>query len=71
VRPREARCAALPRQFNPDTVAADIKAHGLLTVAGNSATLTVKKTRKDADGSSTETMTQSFELDGSKCSISR
>ena len=50
---------------------ADIKAHGLLTVAGNSATLTVRKTHKDASGSSTETMTQSFELDGSKCAISR
>lgn len=50
---------------------ADIKAHGLLTVSGDSATLTVRKTRNDADGSSTETMTQSFDLDGSKCAISR
>ncbi|MGE5152562.1 MAG: hypothetical protein ACM3ST_00975 [Bdellovibrio bacteriovorus] len=50
---------------------ADIKAHGVLTVAGGTATLTVKKTRQDASGSATETMTQSFQIAGSNCAIAR
>lgn len=51
--------------------AADVKANGILVVDGQSAVLTVKKTTKDKDGSSTETMTQNFKLDGSQCLISR
>jgi hypothetical protein len=49
----------------------EIKANGLLAVTGRGATLTVKKTTKDANGSSTSTMTQKFQIDGSRCLISR
>ena len=49
----------------------DIKANGVLAVDGQSATLTVKKTTKDKNGSSTSTMTQHFRLDGSQCLVSR
>ena len=51
--------------------AADIKASGLLVVDGPAATLTVKKTTTDANGTSTSTTTQSFKLDGVQCLISR
>ena len=51
--------------------AADIKANGLLVVDGPAATLTVKKTTKDKNGSSTETITQKFKIDGGQCLISR
>jgi hypothetical protein len=50
---------------------ADIKANGLLAVDGESATLTVQKTTKDANGSSTSTTTQRYKLNGSECLISR
>ena len=50
---------------------AAIKANGLLVVDGPSATLTVKKTTKDKNGSSTETMTQNFKIDGGQCLVSR
>lgn len=49
---------------------ADIKAGGLLVVEGPAATLTVKKEHKDANGSSTETMTQVFVIDANGCWIS-
>jgi len=49
----------------------DIKTNGVLVVDGPGATLTVKKTTKDANGSMTSTMTQNFKLDGSQCLISR
>jgi hypothetical protein len=51
--------------------AADIKADGALVVDGSTAVLTVKKTTKDANGSSTSTMTQNFKLNGNECLISR
>lgn len=65
--------AGMMKAMSPSAGAfsANIKAHGLLTVAGSSATLTVKKTPKDKSGSSTETMTQTFELDGARCAIAR
>jgi hypothetical protein len=50
---------------------ADIKTNGVLVVDGPSATLTVKKETKDKNGSSSETMTQNFKIDGSQCLISR
>jgi hypothetical protein len=50
---------------------AEIKAGGLLVVEGNNATLTVKQEHKDANGSSTETLTQRYVLDGTKCRITR
>jgi hypothetical protein len=49
----------------------DIKANGVLVVDGHAATLTVKKTTKDANGSMTSTMTQKFKMDGAQCLISR
>ena len=51
--------------------AADIKAIGVLVVDGQAATLTLKKTTKDASGTSTSTTTQSFKVDGGQCLISR
>ena len=51
--------------------AAGIKAGGLLVVDGTKATLTVKQEHKDANGSSTETLTQSYVLDGAVCRITR
>ncbi len=49
--------------------AADIKADGVLDVDGANAKLTVKKTTKDANGTSTTTMTQNFKVDGGTCLI--
>ena len=54
-----------------DQYAAAIKANGVLVVDGAAATLTVKKTTKDKNGSSTETITQNFKIDGAQCLISR
>ncbi|MES1211474.1 MAG: hypothetical protein ABUL63_03970 [Acidobacteriota bacterium] len=50
---------------------AEIKASGLLVVEGKNATLTVKQEHEDANGSSTETLTQRYALDGASCLISR
>lgn len=52
-----------------DQYAAAIKANGVLVVDGAAATLTVKKTTKDKNGSSTETITQNFKIDGAQCLI--
>jgi hypothetical protein len=49
----------------------EIKAGGLLVVEGTSATLTVKKEHKDANGTSSETWTQKYVLDKGSCLISR
>ena len=54
-----------------DQYAAAIKANGVLVVDGPAATLTVKKTTKDKNGTSTEKMTQNFKIDGAQCMISR
>ncbi len=50
---------------------AEIKAGGLLVIEGKSATLTVKQDHKDANGTSSETLTQRYVLDGATCRISR
>lgn len=50
---------------------ADIRASGVLVVDGPAAMLTVKKTTKDKNGSSTETMTQNYKVDGATCLVSR
>ncbi|HEX3554648.1 MAG TPA: hypothetical protein VIA62_15605 [Thermoanaerobaculia bacterium] len=50
---------------------AEIKAGGLLVVEGKNATLTVKQEHKDANGSSSETLTERFVLDGATCRLSR
>lgn len=52
-------------------LAADIKAGGVLVIEGNSGMLTVKQEHKDANGSSTETLTQRYVIDGATCRISR
>ena len=49
----------------------DIRSDGLLVVDGSSAVLTVKKTTRDKNGSSSETMTQNFRIDGNQCLITR
>jgi hypothetical protein len=54
-----------------DQYSADIKANGVLVVDGSNAVLTVKKTTKDKNGSSTSTMTQNFKIDGNQCLVSR
>jgi hypothetical protein len=51
--------------------AANIAAHGRLTVAGDSVTLTATKSQRDASGSSSETFTQHFRLDQSHCAVTR
>lgn len=48
---------------------AAIKAGGLLVVEGSQATLTVKQDHKDANGTSSETMTERYALDGTTCRI--
>ena len=48
---------------------AEIKANGLLVVDGANATLTVVKKQQDANGSSTETTTQKYVIDGAGCWI--
>ena len=49
----------------------DIKSNGVLAIDGQNATLTVKKTTKDKNGTSASTFTQRFRLDGSGCLVSR
>lgn len=52
---------------------ADIKASGVLVVegdTGDTATLTVKQEHKDDNGTSTETMTQRYKINGKTCLIS-
>jgi hypothetical protein len=51
--------------------AADIRSNGVLVVDGPTAMLTVKKTTKDKNGSSTDTMTQNFKVDGGQCLVTR
>src|SRR5947209_5819672 len=50
--------------------AAEITAAGVLVVDGDKATMTVKQEHKDANGSVTDTLTQNYVLDGTKCWIS-
>jgi hypothetical protein len=52
-----------------DQYAAEIKSNGVLVVDGASATLTVQKKTKDANGSSTSTMKQNFKMDGGQCLV--
>ena len=49
---------------------ASIQAHGKLVVDGTDATLTVEVKHTDANGSSTETMTERYKVDGKSCLIS-
>ena len=49
----------------------DIKSNGVLAIDGQNATLTVKKTTKDKNGTSTSTFTQQFQLAGGGCLVSR
>jgi len=48
---------------------AAIKAHGVLAVDGDKATLTVTEEHKDANGSSTSTHTEKFLIKGATCTI--
>ena len=51
--------------------AADIKAGGVLVVDGKDATLTIKQEHKDANGTSSDTMTEKYVIDGKTCQITR
>lgn len=51
--------------------ASDIKSSGVLSVDGQNATLNVKKTTKDKNGSSTSTMTQRFKMEGGQCLVTQ
>ena len=53
-----------------DQLSAEITANGVLSINGPNATLTVKKEHKDQSGSSTETWTQKYAIDGVNCAIS-
>jgi hypothetical protein len=68
-----AMMSAMSKEMSPTErqFAADIEANGVLVVDGTSARLTVQKTTKDANGSTTSTTTQAFELIGNECLISR
>ncbi|MEO8304783.1 MAG: hypothetical protein ABI724_11745 [Betaproteobacteria bacterium] len=55
----------------PDQFTAEIKATGVLVVDGSAATLTVKQTKKDANGTSTSTTTQNYMMTGNECLVSR
>jgi len=50
---------------------AEIKAGGVLVIEGKNGTLTVKQEHKDANGTSTDTLTQRYVIDGGKCWITR
>jgi hypothetical protein len=54
-----------------DKFAAMIKASGVLVIDGQTATLTTKTTTKDKSGTSTESTTQKFKIDGAVCLVSR
>ena len=68
-----AMMSAMSNEMSPteNQFAADIKSNGVLVIDGTSAKLTVQKTTKDANGSSTSTTTQGFQLNGNECLISR
>ncbi len=46
-----------------------IEANGTLAIDGKSATLSIVKETKDENGTSTETTTQKYEVDGDSCRI--
>ena len=48
-----------------------IEAGGTLAIEGKAGTLTIVKETKDENGTSTETTTQTYELDGDVCRIAR
>lgn len=56
---------------DPTAYAADLEAHGLLEVNGNTATLTVSKPYRMEGGRGTETLTQRFLIEGNACAITR
>jgi hypothetical protein len=49
--------------------AADVAAYGVLVIDGDAGTLTLEKVIEDASGTSTMTMSQSYQLDGDSCAI--
>jgi hypothetical protein len=54
-----------------EQLSADIRTGGTLAIDGKNGTLTVTQKKKDANGSSTSTLTQHYALDGTTCRISR
>jgi len=49
--------------------AADIEAHGVLVIEGDSGVLTLEKVVQDSSGTSTMTMSQGYQIDGANCAI--
>lgn len=69
---REMMTSMMKEMSKPaEQFAAEIKAGGVLVVEGKKATLTVKQEQKDANGSVTDTLSQSYVLDGATCLITR
>jgi hypothetical protein len=69
---REMMTSMMKEMSKPaEQFAAEIKAGGVLVVEGAKATLTVKQEHKDANGSLTDTLTQSYAIDGANCRITR
>jgi hypothetical protein len=54
-----------------DEYADAIRKTGVLTLDGSTAMLSVSQTRRDANGSSTSTMTQKLAMEGGQCLVSR
>jgi hypothetical protein len=54
-----------------DQYADAIRKTGVLTLDGSTAMLSVSQTRRDANGSSTSTMTQKLAMEGGQCLVSR
>lgn len=51
--------------------AADVEAHGVLVIDGDSGVLTLDKVTQDASGRGTMTMSQGYQIDGANCAIAR
>lgn len=65
--------ASMAKEMSPTEAqfVAAIKSDGVLAVDGPAATLTVKTSTRNANGSSTSTTTQSFKVNGSECLVVR
>lgn len=68
-----ARMAGMAKEMSQPTeqYTADIKAHGILVVDGQAAELTIETKTKDANVTSSSTLTQNFKVTGSECLVSR
>jgi hypothetical protein len=56
---------------SPAEYAEAIRKSGVLTLDGDSGVLTVSQTKRDANGSSTSTITQNVAMESGQCLVSR